>query len=105
MSSTYGSPDGVSMFADFMRMADRLRMHPDERCDILGVSVETWRALSRGTAEPSVLCSERSVRRMRYAIGLMQRELDNRQPDNRMAEGRTPDNRIPAGSPNAEPAG
>jgi hypothetical protein len=69
--------DGTALFGAFMAIADRLRMHPDERCDILGVSVETWRAIVRGTAEHDVLHSDRATRRLRYAIGLMQRRLDN----------------------------
>jgi hypothetical protein len=66
-----------TLFADFMRLADALRMHPDERCDILGVSVETWRALVRGGGDDAVLESERVTRRVGYAIGLMRRRLAN----------------------------
>jgi hypothetical protein len=69
--------DGPARFTDFMRLADALHMHPDERCDILGVSVETWRALVRGTADEAVLRSERVSRRLAYAMPLMQRRLEN----------------------------
>ncbi len=72
------TPDnGASLFREFIRLADALRMHPDERCAILGVSVETWRGLARGTADDGVLRSERVSRRLGYAIGLMRRRLDN----------------------------
>ncbi len=72
--------DGVALFAEFTRLADELRMHPDERCDILGVSVPTWRAIVRGRASRDVLCSRRVMRRVGYAIGLMRRMLANRPP-------------------------
>jgi hypothetical protein len=70
--------DGAALFARFMRLADALRMHPDERCEIAGLSVETWREIRRGVARPEAVWSARVMRRVGYAIGLMQRTLDNR---------------------------
>ena len=72
--------DGAALFAAFTDLANHLRMHPDERCDLLGVSVETWRALARGTAQPAILQSERAIRRLRYAVGLMRRSLAGEPP-------------------------
>jgi hypothetical protein len=88
--------DGVALFHRFIVLADALGMHPDERCDILGVSVETWRQIARGTGGTDALRSAPVMRRIGYAIGLMQRTLDNRGGgENRATAGTRTDARNP----------